>query len=98
MRAVTTSSLLFVHAPSVTERPMSAPSRQSVRWRSTDIVFVIVLSSSRLLSRFSVDDEAKIALIASNRFDAAGDAVDPGNLGQQRRLGIRRGRKAVIGA
>ena len=45
----------------------------------------------------SVNDEAKIGLVRSNWFDAAGNAVDPVDAGQQRRLGIRRGRKPVIG-
>src|ERR1700739_2382039 len=94
MRAVTISWLLSVHAPSVPERPISTPSRHSVRLRSTDVLLAIILSSSAV----SVDDETKVALIASNRFSVAGDAVDPADLGEQRGLGIGRGCEPVVGA
>src|SRR3984957_13804219 len=95
MRAVTaTSSLISVHAPSVPETPMSAPSRHRVLTRLSDSVFVIVPSSSR----GSVNDETEIALIAADRFGATGNAVDSVDLGEQCRLGIRCGRKSVIRA
>src|ERR1700733_7710024 len=94
MRAVTISSLFSVHAPSVTERPISTPRRHSARLRWTDILWGFVLSWSAV----SVDDEAKIALVTSDRFGAAGDAVDPADLGEQRGLGIGRGCEPVVGA
>src|SRR6266436_5226535 len=99
MLAVTFSVVAYVHAPSTTERPASAPIRRRVLWRSTGILFVIVLSFVPRWSGgpVSVNDEAKVGLVGSNRLDAGGNAVNPVDLGQQRRLGVRCRRKPVIG-
>src|SRR5207237_1308869 len=45
----------------------------------------------------SVDDEAEIAGMAGAGFDAGGNAINPVDARQQRRLGIVGRRKAVIG-
>src|SRR5260370_28012787 len=47
-----------------------------------------VLVPHQSASSVSVNDKAIAALIASNRLDAAGSAIDPTDLGQQCRLGI----------
>jgi hypothetical protein len=43
---------------------------------------------ARLRPGASVKDETKIALIASDRLDAGGNAVEPIDTGEQRRLRI----------
>src|SRR3981189_1740144 len=89
------TSAVCWHAPSAVERPTSAPSKRKARRRSTAVLFVIVLSPSR--SSVSINDEAKIALVGANRPDTGGEAVNPVDACQQRRLGIGRRRKPVIG-
>src|ERR1700722_7925232 len=95
MRPVTVSVGVSVQAPSVAARPNNAPSRHSFPWRSTDSLFVMAFVP---VPAVSVDDEAKVALIASNRFDATGKPVNAIDLGQQGGLDIRCRREPVIRA
>src|ERR1700733_14312985 len=98
MLAVTTSVPVYTQPPSATESPTSALNRCRARKRSTGASLLIAMSSFRISRAFlSIDDEAEIGRIDSNLFDAAGNAVDPVDLAQQRRLDVRGGRKPVIG-
>src|SRR6266702_1139666 len=95
--AVTISLSVSVHAPSVVERPMSAPSSRKLGRRSIGVFLVIVLSSSRSSGGASVNDEAEIALVGADRLNRSGEAVNPVDAGEQDRLGVGCRRKSVIG-
>src|ERR1700712_949432 len=98
MLAVTTSPPVLPHAPSTSERPIAAPNKRRARARSTGILFVIIRSSPASRAFVSVNDKAEVVLLASDRLNVAGNAVDPVDPGQQRRCGIRGRCKAVVGA
>src|SRR6185295_5147931 len=92
-----TASGAYVQAHSAIAAPSTAPKVRKVRLRSEVRALVIVYPRCAVAGA-SIDDETKIALVACDRIDVGGDAINPVDAGEQRRLRIGSRREAIIGS